>query len=252
MASVQEHYDGLLADHYSWLYGGAEAMIARNRDFFREHGISPGQGGVAVDLGAGSGFQSVPLAELGYRVIALDVSEKLLAELAQRCNGLPVTPIHDDLRRFAEHCPAAVDLCVCMGDTLTHLDSLVDVERLLGAIHERLADDGRLVLTFRDLTGRLEGLDRFIPVRSDERVIFTCFIEDQGDHAMIHDLIYVREDGRWSLRKSCYRKLRIAMDWVCERLRGLGFTVDVADRTAGLITVIARRAAVNPTACGTA
>lgn len=246
MASVQEHYDGLLAEHYTWLYGGAEAMIARNREFFREHGIARQGGGVVVDLGAGSGFQSVPLAELGYRVIALDLSEKLLAELTRRCEGLPVTPVHDDLRRFADHCPATVDLVVCMGDTLTHLDRLLDVEQLLRAIHDRLTDGGKVIFTFRDLTGRLEGLDRFIPVRSDDRTVFTCFIEDQGDHAMIHDLIYVREADRWVLRKSCYRKLHIAVDWLSERMKNLGFAVDVADRTAGLVTVIAPKIAACP------
>jgi methylase of polypeptide subunit release factors len=43
---------------------------------------SGGSTGVALDLGCGSGFQSVALADIGFRqVIAVDTSAKLLAEL---------------------------------------------------------------------------------------------------------------------------------------------------------------------------
>ena len=44
-------------------------------------GITPARSGRAVDLGAGCGFQSIPLARLGFAVTAIDIDRKLLDEL---------------------------------------------------------------------------------------------------------------------------------------------------------------------------
>ena len=81
MASVKEHYQSHLSDYYSWMYGGFELKVSENRRFFQDQHVRPEHSGLAVDLGAGSGFQSIPLAELGFKVTAIDLSQKLLDEL---------------------------------------------------------------------------------------------------------------------------------------------------------------------------
>jgi len=81
MSSVSEHYENHLADYYAWISGGLELKIEENRKFFVEHNIQPMRSGLAFDLGAGCGFQSIPLAQLGFRVVAMDLSSKLLAKL---------------------------------------------------------------------------------------------------------------------------------------------------------------------------
>jgi hypothetical protein len=73
--------------------------------------------------------------------------------------------------------------------------------------------------------------------------VFTCFLEYEPDHVRVHDLIHLRSDVGWELRKSWYRKLRIPMAWVVERLDRSGFALQVANSTAGMITVVARRPA---------
>ena len=63
MATVKEHYADVLSDIYSWMHGGIDSGIQINSEFFNEHHIIPKGSGVAVDLGAGCGFQSIPLAK---------------------------------------------------------------------------------------------------------------------------------------------------------------------------------------------
>ena len=75
------------------------------------------------DLGCGPGFQSLALARMGYRVLAIDLSEQLLAELTRSAADLPIQTIHDDLLHFERHLDLSPSLIVCMGDTITHLDS---------------------------------------------------------------------------------------------------------------------------------
>ena len=58
MPSVEEHYKNLLAPYYTWIQGGNEQQLSAHRDFFGKHNVRPAGNAVAVDLGAGSGFQS--------------------------------------------------------------------------------------------------------------------------------------------------------------------------------------------------
>jgi 2-polyprenyl-3-methyl-5-hydroxy-6-metoxy-1,4-benzoquinol methylase len=121
MRTAKEHYEQQLAAIYSWMSGGADAAIERNREHFRRLEVDSVPRGLAVDLGAGVGFQSVPLAGLGFAIVALDFSPQLLAELRKHAKGLPVRTVQDDLLNFDRHIDEQAQLIVCMGDTLTHL-----------------------------------------------------------------------------------------------------------------------------------
>lgn len=131
MATVTEHYDNLLADHYSWMFGGFDTRVAAMHRFFEGYGIMPARSGMAIDLGAGSGFQSLALAGLGFRVVAVDLSQKLLDELEAHREARAVEIVHDDFLAFAARNEGPVEFCVCMGDTLLHMESFERVALLL-------------------------------------------------------------------------------------------------------------------------
>jgi hypothetical protein len=98
------------------------------------------------------------------------------------------------------------------------------------------------VITYRDLTKELEGLDRFIPVQSDENTIMTCFLQyESAESVVVHDLVYTRDGAAWSLSKSSYRKLRLGADWLVRELNAVGFVV-VSEGVAGrLVQVVAAK-----------
>ncbi len=241
MANVKEHYDNLLASCYSWMCGGSDLILKKNRAFFRVHSIRPAHSAAAVDLGAGSGFQAIPLAEAGFKVTAIDVSRDLLAELNKTAGELPIRTVQDDLTNFAEHSPAKIEIVVCMGDTLTHLATLAEVKELIHRIYGALEEEGLLILGFRDMTVELTRLDRFIPVRSDSKRIFTCFLEYEKDHVKVHDILYEKANDQWEMKKSFFRKLRISSQWAKECLLKAGFKVEKYDLDKGMITIIARK-----------
>ena len=102
------------------MFGEFEAKVAEQQALLERLGITARQsGGLAVDLGCGSGFQSIGLARLGFRVLAIDFSHRLLAELNERARGLPIAAIAGDIREVAALAPTGVELVVCMGDTLS-------------------------------------------------------------------------------------------------------------------------------------
>jgi len=129
---------------------------------------------------------------------------------------------------------------VCMGDTLTHLPDKSDVSALFRGAFDRLRAGGMFVITYRDLTTELHGTDRFIPVRSDDYKIMTCFLEfESADSVVVHDLVYERQDTGWSLNKSSYRKLRLGVDWIRQELSNAGFSVISQDSSGRLIGLAA-------------
>lgn len=242
MNDAIRHYDQLLAEHYSWMVGVPfEQKAAEQKALLSELGIGQGPHGLAIDLGPGPGYQSAALADLGFsRVIAIDASQRLLDELSQNKASRPIEPVRDDIRRLSRHAkPGSVEAIVCMGDTLTHLESLDDVSRLLADAHRLLMSKGRLVLTFRDLFQELSGLDRFIPVQSGADRVMVCFLEYEPERVKIHDLIHVRKDGGWEMHKSSYRKLRVAPAKVADELKGLGFQVTYNGPRAGMWAISA-------------
>jgi SAM-dependent methyltransferase len=194
-----------------------------------------------MDLGCGPGYQSAALADLGFsRVIAVDASQILLDELAAQKGSRPIEAVRDDLLHFQRHVPPNLNAIVCMGDVLTHLESHQDVSTVLADAFSALAPGGYLVLTFRDMSQPLTGLDRFIPVQSDASRVMTCFLEYEPRTVVVHDLIHSRTAKGWDLRKSSYRKLRIASSDIVRQLKSLGFDIE-ADRMAGRMWAISAR-----------
>jgi SAM-dependent methyltransferase len=246
MSSVKEHYDTLLAEHYDWMFGTSfAAKVDEQKGLLKEVIGEAPRGGFALDLGCGSGFQSVALHQLGYRVLAVDVSEKLLGTLAARVPR-GITTRLADLRRLEELVdPGTVDVAVCMGDTLTHLSSRAELSELFHSVAHALRPRGVFVATYRDLAaGELQGLDRFIPVRADDERIMTCFLEyDSPEAVIVNDLVYVRGGAtEWTLRKSSYRKLRLPLEWVRAELAATGLSI-VLQRAGRMATLAAVRLA---------
>ena len=239
MTTVREHYDTLLSEHYSRMFGDFETKAAEQRSLLERLGVAPASpGGMAVDLGCGSGFQSVALARLGYRVLAIDFSRRLLDELGHRTRGLPVEAVAGDIRDVARLAPPGVVLAVCMGDTLSHLEREADLDRVFRGVAGRLAAGGRLVVSFRDLSGELRELDRVIPLGAWDDLVMTCFLEYEPSAVKVHDLVWVRHADGWRFRKGVYRKLRLAPGRVAARLAAAGFGVERHDAPGGMVALL--------------
>src|SRR5688500_9210517 len=96
--TVKEHYDTHLANFYSWMTGDFETKQKEFQNFLKDNAIIPSSTEIAIDLGAGHGLQSVPLAKLGFNVIAIDFNKQLLGELKVNGKGLNIELVNDDLR----------------------------------------------------------------------------------------------------------------------------------------------------------
>jgi SAM-dependent methyltransferase len=243
VASVAEHYDGHLGPVYRWMVGDIMAAMERSRAELHAVGIVPGATGLAIDLGAGLGLHAIPLARLGFEVVAIETSSPMAEELRRETGDLPVRAVEGDLRRFREYVSGLADVIACMGDTLTHLPSQEAVAQVLDDVAATLASPGVFVATFRDYTrAGPAGTARFIPVRSDEARILTCFLEYGEGTVTVHDLLHERTDAGWQLRASSYPKLRLDPAWVVGRLEAVGLSARQEAGPGGMVRIVARLA----------
>lgn len=241
MPSVTEHYENYLAPIYVWMAGGADAALSRGRAEVEAACPRPSSVQWAVDLGAGFGMHAIPLADIGYSVLAIDSSGTLLDVIRNHASAKPILTVQDDLLSFKNHLTAPTALILCMGDTLTHLPDRQSVERLIAEVAQTLVHGGTFIVTFRDYSTPLVGPSRFIPVRSDTNRILTCFLEYEDETVTVHDILHERAGAEWRHRVSAYRKLRLSPEWVTRALAAEGFLVTREQGFAGMVRLLAKR-----------
>ena len=103
--------------------------------------LAEAAGGELLDLGCGTGRVAVHLARRGHSVVGLDVDGELLATLADRAQGLPLTTIEADARDF--QLDREVALALAPMQTLQLLESPADREACLRRVAAHLRPGGR-------------------------------------------------------------------------------------------------------------
>ena len=138
-AGSREHYaDAAL---YDYEYRRRRADVTFYREIARRRGADR-----ILELGAGSGRVTVPLARDGRHVVAVDRSEAMLAQLRDRITRLPaaaaarITPVIGDLRSFSV--PGRFPLAIAAFNVLEHLYTRGEVTACLQRIAAHLTPGG--------------------------------------------------------------------------------------------------------------
>ena len=103
-------------------------------------------GGPLLELGCGTGKIAIPLAEAGFAVTGLDLSEAMLAEARAKTRGrdLPIQWVYGDMTRFS--LDRRFNLILLPSNNLCHLLSLEEVEGCFGCVRIIFAAGGRFAI----------------------------------------------------------------------------------------------------------
>ncbi|MEO8704335.1 MAG: methyltransferase domain-containing protein [Kofleriaceae bacterium] len=141
-AGSREHYaDAAL---YDYEYRRRRGDVNFYRELARQRfGNRPGR---ILDLGAGTGRVTIPLARDGHHVVALDQSAPMLARLDERVAALPaavrdrIETVRGDLRTFSVG--ARFPLVIAAFNVLEHLYTRGEVDACLRSVIEHLEPGG--------------------------------------------------------------------------------------------------------------
>ncbi|MBP9095395.1 MAG: methyltransferase domain-containing protein [Ignavibacteria bacterium] len=239
--TVKEHYDNHLGNFYSWMLGDFDTNEERMREFFAAHGIASQTNQTALDLGCGNGIQSVALAKLGYKVKAVDFNEQLLNELSGHKSYFDIEVINSEFINYLNSVNKKFSLITSMGDTILHLESREWVKEFIKLCYENLEQGGKLILSFRDYTNELKGDARFIPVKSDDTRVMTCFLQYSDEYINVTDLLYEKINGEWMQFVSSYKKVRVLPEEIEKYLKDAGFEIESNENINRMIYLIANK-----------
>ncbi|TGK15395.1 methyltransferase domain-containing protein [Leptospira fluminis] len=223
------------------MMGDAGQKEAEAEELFRSWGILPAENRTAWDLGAGSGIQSLPLARSGFRVLSVDLSSKLLNELSSRSVGLDLETKKADITDpslYEGKCP---DFLVCMGDTLTHLESESAVRKLFRLWGSFLESGTRLALGYRDLSRGKTGEKVGFPVRVERNRIFSCILSFEKDKVLVTDLYHEWDGNLWNFSTSSYFKLILPEAKILEWAGESGFSLLQQGESKGISLILFSR-----------
>ena len=131
--NLASSYDRLTNDvDYAGWVDFAQAILEKE-------GLKPR---TVADLACGTGSVTRILAERGYRVTAVDLSESMLTEAMDKCADLENLPtfVHQNLAEL--RLPRAVDMAVCFLDSLDYILDPADCENAIRRTYKALNPGG--------------------------------------------------------------------------------------------------------------
>ena len=102
-----------------------------------------------AELGCGTGSLAAILAKKGYSITAVDLSPEMLTAAADKCAGLDVTLVCQDMSKLA--LPQPADAVICCLDSLNYVTRPAAVRRTFKRVHDALKPGGLFSSTSRPL-----------------------------------------------------------------------------------------------------
>ena len=153
----------------------------------------------AIDAGAGSGFHSLLLSQLGVAVTAVDVSAKMLSALEEHAADMNVeiASVQSSFQDLSRHVSQKVDALFCLGNTLPHLQGQQELEESLRSFRALLRPGGLLVIQLLNYQRVLAQRQRVLSVKEEGDAIYVRFYEYSDPLVRFNVLKLTRTSGGW-------------------------------------------------------
>ena len=183
------------------------------------------KGGVRTiaELACGTGSLACLLAQRGYQVTAVDRSSDMLCQADQKCQGLNVLLLCQDLSRLRLLQP--VDAAVCCLDSLNYITRPALLRQAFHRVHRALRPGGLFLFDVKT-PAALEGADGQLYLDEGEDV---CCLW-RGSYSPRRrvcsydiDLFVRQEDDRWQRLQERHRQYAYTMQELQSWLEEAGF-----------------------------
>ena len=176
-----------------------------------------------LETACGTGRITLALAEFGYDMMAMDLSEEMLliAQDKLRTAGLKAQFASGDMTDFI--LPSPVDAVLCACDGVNYLTKPSDMNRFFEMCRENLSMGGILMFdisSYNKLTNKL-GNNFFY----DDREGITCFWQNQlsGDLLTMELTLFVEENGLYKRMDEQHVQKAYKISEIKQALENTGF-----------------------------
>lgn len=177
-----------------------------------------------IDLACGTGNISILLAEAGFHVTGIDLSEEMLCisqEKAQE-KGLKLDLYQQDMREFIS--PEPVDSIVCFCDSLNYITSSAGVRQTFDQVYRALKPGGVFLFDVHSLYKIREVFGDHTFTLAEDEISYIWECECDGEDSVVHDLtIFVQEGHLYRRYDELHVQRGYAMEDILEWLKQSGF-----------------------------
>ena len=176
-----------------------------------------------LELGCGTGSLTRLLAQRGYAMTAVDLSPDMLCIADQKCQGLEVLFLCQDMSRLRLLEP--VDAAVSCLDSLNYVTRPADLKRTFQRVHEALVPGGLFAFDVKTpLALESAGGQTYLDEDDD---LFCVWRGEYSPRRRVCgyglDLFVREEDGSWSRGGEYHEERAYTMDELESALLGAGF-----------------------------
>ena len=179
-----------------------------------------------LDLACGTGSLTLELANRGYEMIGVDLSEEMLAQAAEKCReaqGIPPIFLHQAMEGLDLY--GTIDACVCCLDSVNYVTRPRALARAFQRVHTFLMPGG-LFLFDINTPDKLQGLDGQIFLDEDEEAYCVWRAEYSPRRRICtygFDLFCLEEDGLWRREEEIHEEYAYQPQELEDMLRQAGF-----------------------------
>ena len=119
-----------------------EVWIAFIERLWARYSLKPD---LILDIGCGTGALSLPLAQKGYGIIGIDMSEDMLSFAQQKAQkmGVDALFLQQDMRKFELY--GSVDSVICICDVINYLCNTAELKQFFNLVYTYLNPGGLLI-----------------------------------------------------------------------------------------------------------
>lgn len=212
----------ILAEYYDRLT--TDVPYLRWADYIGRHFDRCGASIRSVaELGCGTGSLAAILARRGYQVTGVDLSPDMLSVAAEKCEGLDVQLVCQDMSRLT--LPSETDAVICCLDSLNYLTRPALVRRTFQRVLRALKPGGLFLFDVKTPLA-LEGADGQIYLDENEE-LFCVWRGEYSPRRRICgygiDLFALQEDGSWLRDGEYHEEYAYTMEELAAWLEEAGF-----------------------------
>ena len=197
-------------------------VVAFYREILSREGLAPR---TAVDLACGTGSVALLLAESGLEVTAVDMSEEMLCQAAQKAQGMSNPPrfICQKLQKL--QLPRGVDLAVCALDSLNYITEPENCREAIFRIYKALNPGGCFIFDI-NTPQKLRSMDGQIFLDEDDNVfcLWRGEFDDETNICTYGMDLFQRRGNLWHRSFEEHREYAYDITQLTEYLQEAGFT----------------------------
>ena len=199
-----------------------EATVGFYNEILKREGLMPR---TAVDLACGTGSVTILLAQMGLKVIGVDMSAEMLCVASQKVQELENPPMFICQPLQELNLPRGVDLAVCALDSLDYITDPADCAEAIRRIYRVLNPGGCFIFDV-NTPQKLRAMDGQVFLDEDDDVYCVWrgeFDEDSNICTYAMDL-FQRQGNSWVRSFEEHREYAYSAKQLVEYLQDAGFT----------------------------